>query len=104
VAQDVGMDFASFATGGIHEMKANQTPHFSDRAAQRLAAYHRVTSILSASPGLVEATSEILQGDIADVQSSLGNQVAFWCALRVAGAGAQADDYGQVFRAKLKSK
>jgi maleate isomerase len=33
-----------------------------------------------------------------------GNQVAFWYALRLAGVGAQIDDYGQVFRTKPKSK
>ena len=33
-----------------------------------------------------------------------GNQVAFWYALRLAGVGAQVDDYGQVFRTKLRSK
>jgi len=27
-----------------------------------------------------------------------GNQVAFWYALRLAGVGAEVDDYGQVFR------
>jgi maleate cis-trans isomerase len=31
-----------------------------------------------------------------------GNQVAFWCALRLAGAGAEVDDYGQAFR-KIRS-
>src|SRR5215471_9364533 len=33
-----------------------------------------------------------------------GNQVAFWYALRLAGVGAQVDDYGQVFRTKPNSK
>ena len=33
-----------------------------------------------------------------------GNQVAFWYALRLAGVGAQVDDYGQVFRTKPGSK
>jgi maleate isomerase len=33
-----------------------------------------------------------------------GNQVAFWYALRLAGVGAQVDDYGQVFRTKPRSK
>src|SRR5262245_45660436 len=33
-----------------------------------------------------------------------GNQVAFWYALRLAGVRAQVDDYGQVFRTKLRSK
>ena len=33
-----------------------------------------------------------------------GNQVAFWHALRLAGVGAQVDDYGQVFRIKPKSQ
>src|SRR5262245_17402562 len=33
-----------------------------------------------------------------------GNQVAFWHALRLAGVRAQVDDYGQVFRTKLRSK
>jgi pimeloyl-ACP methyl ester carboxylesterase/maleate cis-trans isomerase len=33
-----------------------------------------------------------------------GNQVAFWYALRLAGVGAQVDDYGRVFRTKPKNK
>jgi maleate isomerase len=33
-----------------------------------------------------------------------GNQAAFWYALRLAGVGAEVDDYGQVFRAKPKGK
>jgi maleate isomerase len=33
-----------------------------------------------------------------------GNQVAFWYALRLAGVGAQVDDYDQVFRINLKRK
>jgi maleate isomerase len=47
---------------------------------------------------------------IAALEEDLGkpvltaNQVAFWYALRLAGVGAQVDDYGQVFRTKLRSK
>jgi maleate isomerase len=33
-----------------------------------------------------------------------GNQVALWYSLRLAGVGAEVDDYGQVFRIKPKSK
>ena len=33
-----------------------------------------------------------------------GNQVAFWYALRLAGVGAEVDDYGQVFRIKPKQQ
>jgi hypothetical protein len=29
-----------------------------------------------------------------------GNQVAFWCALRLAGVGAEVDNCGQVFKKK----
>ena len=43
-------------------------------------------------------------GVIAALEEDLGrpvltaNQVAFWYALRLAGVGAEVDDYGQVFR------
>jgi maleate isomerase len=43
-------------------------------------------------------------GVIAALEEDLGlpvltaNQVAFWYALRLAGVGAQVDDYGQVFK------
>ena len=43
-------------------------------------------------------------GAIAALEEDLGrpvltgNQVAFWCALRLADVGAEVDDYGQVFR------
>jgi maleate isomerase len=51
-----------------------------------------------------------LCGVIAALEGNLGrpvltgNQVAFWYALRLAGVGAEVDDYGQVFRTKPKSK
>jgi maleate cis-trans isomerase len=31
-----------------------------------------------------------------------GSQVAFWYALRMAGVGAEVNNYGQVFRKNLK--
>ena len=43
-------------------------------------------------------------GVIAPLEEDLGlpvltaNQAAFWYALRLAGVGAQVDEYGQVFR------
>jgi maleate isomerase len=46
-------------------------------------------------------------GVIAALEEDLGrpvltvNQVAFWYALRLAGVGAQVDDYGQLFRKNL---
>jgi maleate isomerase len=46
-------------------------------------------------------------GVIAALEEDLGrpvltaNQVAFWYALRLAGVGAEIDDYGQLFRKNL---
>ena len=45
----------------------------------------------------------VLEGDLG--RSVLtGNQVAFWYALRLAGVGAQVDDYGRVFRTHLDQR
>ena len=42
----------------------------------------------------------VLEGDLGRPVLT-GNQVAFWYALRLAGVGAQVDDYGRVFRTHL---
>jgi maleate cis-trans isomerase len=60
------------------------------------------------APSNLEGVFIAGNGVIGALEEDLGlpvhtaNQVAFWYALRLAGVGAQVDDYGQVFKKSSK--
>jgi hypothetical protein len=75
------------------------------RSARALAlhsgtpAHHCGTGNGFRAIGVIAALEEDLDRPVLT-----GNRVAFWYALRLAGVGAEVDDYGQVFRKRPNRK
>jgi pimeloyl-ACP methyl ester carboxylesterase/maleate cis-trans isomerase len=96
-----------------HMTPARKVPHpnlGSDVTAAEVYEWVRKHTPADAEVVFIAGNGFRTIGVIAALEEDLGrpvltgNQVAFWYALRLAGVGAQVDDYGRVFRTKLKSK